>query len=93
MLAALELAPPCLPINLGSGIGVAIAQVVETILREVPSPPAVEWDATKPAGDPVRVLRTTRAKEVLGFQPKTSLEDGVRGTIQWYAENKDLAKA
>ena len=91
MLLALESGPPCLPINLGSGVGITIKQLVETIVHQVSTPPRVEWDTSRPTGDPVRVLSTSRAEQVLGFRAKTSLEEGIRKTIKWYLDHRDLA--
>jgi len=91
MLIALEKAPPCVPINLGTGTGITIREVAETIAQCVPKPPRIEWDAMKPSGDPVRILSMDRAKELLGFKPKTSFREGVRKTVDWYLANAELA--
>lgn len=91
MLMALAMAPPCLPINLGSGRGTTIKRVAETIAGMVPVSPKIEWDITKPTGDKVRILSMDRAKEVLGFEAKTALREGIKKTVEWYLEHKDLA--
>lgn len=91
ILLALEKAPPCVPINLGSGVGITIKQVAETIAGCVPNPPKIEWDAEKPTGDPVRLLSTDRARELLGYEPRVSFEEGIRRTVEWYLENQNLA--
>lgn len=91
MLLALEKAPPCLPINLGKGEGCTIKKLAETIAKYVPTPPAIEWDSSKPAVDPVRVLDTERAKELIEFEPKTTLEQGIKKTINWFLNNQELA--
>lgn len=92
MLLALEKAPPCVPVNLGSGHGVSIKDVAETIASLLPEPPAIEWDASKPAGDPVRLLSVGRAKDLLNFEAATSFRDGIQKTIDWYRENREFAK-
>jgi len=92
MLTALEHAPACLPINIGSGDGYSIKSVAETIASLVPSTPEIVWDSDRPTGDQKRILATERAVEVLGFRTKTSLRDGIRKTIEWYLENSDLAR-
>ena len=91
MLLALEKGANCTPINLGSGQGVSIRQLVETILRCFPNPPEVVWDTSKPSGQRIRVMDIGRAKEMLDFQPRTSLEEGVRETVEWYLSNSDRA--
>ncbi len=90
LLIALEKAPPCLPINLGSGKGITIKEVAETIARCVPQPPQIEWDRTKPSGDPVRILSMERAKELLGFKLTTELEKCIQKVIDWYLDNRNL---
>ena len=90
MLAAMEKAPPCHPINLGSGKGTTIKELVEIISSCVPNAPAVEWDNTKPSGDPVRILSMQRAEKILGYKLMTDLKNGMQKTIQWYIENKQF---
>lgn len=87
MLLALAKAPPCVPINLGSGIGVTIEKIAKTIANIVPAKPKLEWDISKPSGDPVRILSMSRAKELLGFRAKTPLEDGIQNTVEWYTKS------
>ena len=91
MLMALATAPPCLPINLGSGRGTTIKEVAETIAGVLPGAPPIEWDVTKPTGDQVRILSTERAQAVLGFEARTDLRDGIKKTIEWYLGHRDLA--
>ena len=46
----------------------------------------IVWDKTKPNGQPRRCVSYERAKEKLGFEPKTHLEDGIKKTIEWFLE-------
>lgn len=91
-LVALEKAPPCTPVNLGSGNGCTIREVAETIAGNVPSRPAIEWDRDKPSGDPVRLMSMERAQRLIGFRQRTSFDDGIRKTIAWYLENGDVTR-
>jgi len=92
MLVALEKAPPCVPINLGSGKGTAIKELAETIAQCVPEPPRIEWDTAKPSGDSVRILSMERAKKLIGFKSKTDLKEGIKKTVDWYLGNAELAR-
>lgn len=77
------------PINLGSGDGVSIKQIAETVAANVPGGPLpIEWDTTKPAGDARRLMDMSRAKSY-GFECQISIEDGIKETIDWYIANKD----
>lgn len=93
MLMAQELAPPCVPINLGSGKGVTIKQIAQTIANIVPSKPKLKWDTSKPTGDPVRTLSVKRAEKLLGFKTKTPLDEGVKKTVEWYLKYAKYEKS
>lgn len=76
------------PINLGSGTGVTIKQIAEIVAANVPGAPVeLVWDTTKPSGDAKRLMDMTRANS-FGFAPEVSIEDGIKETIAWYAENQ-----
>ena len=77
------------PLNLGSGAGVTIKEVAESVARNVPQGPIpIVWDITKPAGDKKRLMDMTRAKSY-GFKCEVPLKDGIKETIDWYLNNKD----
>ncbi len=88
MLIAMEKAPPCLPINIGSGRGISIRGLTDIILSCVPDAPRVEWDESKPAGDTIRILSTERAERILGYKVITDIKEGIQKTISWYINNK-----
>lgn len=69
------------PINLGSGREVSIRELVETICHLMDFQGEIRWLTDKPDGQPRRLLDITRAREALGFEPLTSLEEGLRKTI------------
>jgi GDP-L-fucose synthase len=91
MLLALEKGASCTPINLGSGEGASIREVVEAILACFPRPPRVQWDTSKPGGQAVRLMDTTRAREMLGFTARTPLPEGIRRTVEWYLQSAGTA--
>jgi GDP-L-fucose synthase len=72
------------PVNLGNGNEVLIKDLVETIARLTGFKGEIRWQRNKPDGQPRRQLNTTRAFEKFGFRAQTSLEDGLRRTIDWY---------
>jgi GDP-L-fucose synthase len=92
MLLAMEHGANCTPVNLGSGEGVSIREIVESILGCFDEPPEIKWDTSKPSGEPVRLVDMTRAKEMLGFSPRTSIGDGIAATVEWYKQNSASAK-
>ena len=48
----------------------------------------VNWDPSKPDGQPRRKLDVTRAEEYFGFTAEVALEEGLKRTIAWYEENQ-----
>ncbi len=77
------------PINLGSGIGVSIKKIVEIIIDNLDEKPKIFWDTSKPSGDKKRLMDISRGKSI-GWKPKISIEDGIKGVMDWYKENKDI---
>jgi len=79
------------PINLGSGTGVSIKELVETlslIYQEKHSTNVeVLWDTTKPNGDEIRLMDMTRANSY-GFYPKITLSEGISDVIDYIGEKK-----
>ena len=74
------------PVNLGSGEEISIRDLVYMIRGEVGFEGEVEWDRSKPDGQPRRRLDTTRARDEFGFTAKTEFEEGIRETIQSYLD-------
>lgn len=68
------------PVNLGSGRETSIKELTQTICTLVDYKGEIRWDATKPDGQPRRVLDTSRA-ETFGFKATTTLEEGLRQTL------------
>jgi len=75
------------PINLGSGNGVTIKQLAETVANYFEKP--IKWLTDKPSGDAKRIFSMERANSY-GFYPETSIEDGVKETIEWFIKNKKI---
>ena len=46
------------------------------------------WDRSKPNGQPRRCLDTTRAEKEFGFKAKTTFEEGLKNTVEWYENRK-----
>jgi GDP-L-fucose synthase len=76
------------PVNLGAGREIAIRDLVDLIARLTGFTGRIVWDATKPDGQPRRMLETSRAATLFGFVAKTSFEEGLRQTIEWYREGQ-----
>ena len=77
------------PVNLGTGSQISIRELAELICELTGFNGELEWDASKPDGQPRRMLDTSRAKSEFGFEAKTNMRDGLKMTIDWYRNNKD----
>jgi GDP-L-fucose synthase len=42
------------------------------------------WDSSRPDGQPSRRLDVSRARELMGFEARVELEEGLRRTVAWY---------
>lgn len=81
------------PVNIGAGFEIKIKDLVEKIVKITGFKGRIQWDASKPDGQPRRCLDTTRAKKLFGFTAKTSFDDGLKATVDWYiADRKKLKK-
>jgi GDP-L-fucose synthase len=75
------------PVNLGSGQGVTIRELVETIAGALEIRPQIVWDTSKPTGDKKRLMDMRRLAEH-GFSPTVSLKQGIEDTLNWYRDQK-----
>lgn len=73
------------PVNLGSGVGVSIGEVVELVLKSSARSPTVIWDESADRGDDIRIMDVARA-DSLGIRARTSLSDGIQATTEWFGK-------
>jgi GDP-L-fucose synthase len=81
------------PVNLGADRELPIRDLVQIIVDLVGFTGEVRWDTTKPDGQPRRGVDATRARESFGFVARTSFEEGLRLTLDWYLANRAEAEA
>ena len=88
MLLAFEHPSDYLAVNIASGQGCSVKQVLQMILEVDGYPDAdVRFDPSKPTMIPIRLVDTSLAKTRLGFQARTSLPEGIRRTAEWYRQH------
>ncbi len=73
-------------LNVGTGKDISIKDLAELISDVVGFEGSIDWDASKPDGTPRKLLDVSRIT-ALGWQPKISLEQGIRSTYEWYVAN------
>jgi GDP-L-fucose synthase len=74
-------------VNLGSGQGYSIRELVETLNSFLDF--NYEFDTSKPAGFPRRIMDISLAKELIDYKPTTTLLEGLKETWKWYVNNQD----
>ena len=88
IVLATELYDGAEPVNLGSGMEITIKDLTETIKRLAGYEGQINWDPTKPDGQPRRCLDVSRAKKEFGFTAEIPFEQGLRETIEWYVQQQ-----
>ena len=85
LLLAFEKAEDYLAINIASGKGYSVKEVLQTILEVDKYHDAdIRFNPSKPSMIPVRLIDTRNAEERLGFHAETNLAEGIRKTVEWY---------
>ncbi len=77
-----------LPINVGSGTDVTIAELAGLTAAVVGYRGAIEWDHRCPDGTPAKLLDVSRIND-LGWKTAIPLQDGIRMTYRWFVEHCD----
>ena len=72
------------PVNIGAGFEITIRELAHKICKILDFNGSIEWDHTKPDGQPRRCLDVSRAEKEFGFKAKTDFEEGLKKTIDWY---------
>lgn len=94
VLAAEKYRDVATPLNIGTGIGTSIRELVETINDVTGYRGQIAWNTDKPDGAAKKVLDVTRMKAALdGWVPPTNLRTGLARTIEWYRDHKSEADA
>jgi GDP-L-fucose synthase len=75
------------PLNIGAGFEITIKDLVTLIVRLTGFEGKIEWDTTKPDGQPRRCLDTSKAEQAIGFKARVGFEEGLKRTIEWYRAN------
>ncbi|NUB93230.1 GDP-L-fucose synthase [Haloterrigena sp. SYSU A121-1] len=77
------------PVNPGSGREISIRELVERIVELTGFDSEIEWDTSKPDGQPRRRLDTSRAEDRFDWATTTSFEEGLRQTVEWYENHRE----
>ena len=78
------------PINIGTGKEITIKELAKEIAEQMGYEGQIKWQTDKPDGQPRRCLDTSKAKKLLDFEAKTDLQTGLKQTIEWFLNDKNL---
>jgi dTDP-glucose 4,6-dehydratase len=77
--------------NLGTGVEIGVADLAQRVMAEIGRDIPIEVDLERLRPDRSEVQRLvadcTKAQDVLGWEPKVKLDDGLKYTIEWIREN------
>lgn len=93
MVRAIEKIESYRAINIGLGKGYSVKEILQMILElDGYTDARVVFNTSKPTMIPIRLVDTTKAETVLGFEAKTDLREGLRKTIEWYRESRNIPR-
>ena len=79
------------PVNIGAAKETTIKELAEQVKKLVGYEGEIVWDAARPNGQPRRCLDTSKAEKEFSFKAKTTLEEGLQKTYNWYLKNIETA--
>lgn len=76
------------PVNLGAGFEMRIVDLAGKVQQLTGYHGRLTWDATRPDGQPRRMLDTSRAAAAFGFRAEVGFDEGLRRTVAWYEAHR-----
>ena len=80
-------------INLGGDREVTLSFVIDEIARLLGKNPAIEYRPAHPADVPSTRADVSKAARLLGWKPQVPIEEGLRRCVQWYRDNREMARS
>ena len=75
-------------VNIASGQTITIREIIKLILKSTGYNDAnVEFDDSMPSMIPKRMIDISKAREILGFTPRTNISDGIEKTVRWFIDS------
>lgn len=78
-------------INLGSDAPIPLSQIIRLTEQLTGKKATVEYQNWQPADSLATWADTSKARQLLGWQPRVSIEEGLSHLVQWYQENQRWA--
>jgi GDPmannose 4,6-dehydratase len=74
--------------NLGAGFEIRIRELVPLVARLCRFEGEISWDASKPNGQPRRMVDASRAEREFGWKARIPFEEGLEETVAWYEASR-----
>ena len=79
-------------INLGNSRPISLKEMINTIAKVLNVVPKIKQLPMQPGDVEMTFADITKAKKLIGYEPKTSFEQGIQNFVNWYKDNIDLYK-
>ena len=79
--------------NVGTGVGTSVNVLARALMRASGATPAIEYAPKRPGEQQTSFLDVQKARTLLAWTPKTSIEDGLRATFTWFAARRSTSSA
>lgn len=84
LIEVTEKYPEADPVNIGTEEEITIGELAQLIVKLSGKDIKIEFDTSKPDGQPRRNCDTSKLKQKIGFTANINLEEGLKRTIEWY---------
>ena len=79
-------------LNLGNSSPISLKEMINTIAKVLSVEPRIKQLPMQPGDVDRTYADITKAKDIIGYEPKTTFEEGIKKFVEWYKKNKDLYK-
>ena len=85
---ALDLAAPFEIVNLGGSRTTTLQHLIELIAAAVGTEPRIHELPPQPGDVPITFADVTKARKLWGWEPRVSIEEGIRNFVDWFRQNR-----
>ena len=77
-------------LNIGNSSPVSLREMIQTIRKALNKEPKIKQLPMQPGDVDRTYADISKAKKLIGYEPKVSFEQGIKNFIEWYKKNKEL---
>ena len=79
------------PLNIATGRGVSVTELAQTVKKAVDFDGEFKYNTEKPDGAMKKIFGVEKMQKELNWIPKTSVEKGIKETVEWFDKNYKTA--